>query len=165
MEPWLQLPHGLSSTNPLPTPQGEQPKVFSVLPVVLSSQNESHSSKNYRVSWGMDLPRREALLRALFLRVFMCFTLHLRNPQALLLHTMLRRGTRTQFLPFCVITCSGLSGKEGFSTSVPHSAAGFSLKKLPVLAAQWAQNPGITALILIYFLKNTVIKNCLLLEG
>jgi len=25
MEPWLQLPRGLKSSNPLPTTQGEQP--------------------------------------------------------------------------------------------------------------------------------------------
>lgn len=75
MELWLQLPCGLSSTNPLPTPPGEKPKAYSVLPAVLSSQNESHSSRKYRVSWLMDLPRREVLVRVLFLRVFMCFTL------------------------------------------------------------------------------------------
>lgn len=94
------------------------------------------------------------------------YSLDPRNPQAFPLHTMLRRGTRTQFLPFYVITCSGLSGKEGFSTSVPHSQTLLQishqgsqhlhqqqLKELPVLAAQRAQNPGITALILILFLR------------
>lgn len=103
------------------------------------------------------------------------YSLDLRNPQAFPLHTMLRRGTRTQFLPFYVITCSGLSGKEGFSTSVAHSQTVLQishrgsqhlhqqqLKELPVLAAQ---NPGITAFILILFFKNIVIKDCLLLEG
>lgn len=97
------------------------------------------------------------------------YSLDLKNPEALLLYTMLRRGTRTQFLPFYVITCSGLSGKEGFSTSVPHSQTVLQvshqrskqwepntsnqqqLKKLPVLAAQQAQNPGIIVLILIFF--------------
>lgn len=110
--------------------------------MVLSSQNESHSSRKYRVSWFMDLPRREVLVRVLFSQGFHVFyirySLDMRNPEALLLHTILRRGTRTQFLPFYAITCSGLSGKEGFSTSVPHSQTGLRVSHQG--SKQWEPN-------------------------
>lgn len=110
---------------------------------------------------------------------YLRYSLDLRNPQAFPLHTMLRRGTRTQFLPCYVITCSGLRDSaplfhtarqccrfltrdqsNGNPTPTPAAAQEAPSVGCPRSPESWDHSSHPNS-----FFKNTVIKNCLLLEG